>query len=117
MSRIKAFRFKWVDSWYNVDCGYDAILETSDKGDISILILINAKPYKIPLKEREDEFIEDMKFLKHWDSTFYFCNSLLADGTYWALQYAYDDVSICAQGHEGYPKKFLEFLNILHQKI
>ncbi len=120
MSRIKAFRFKWRDAWYTVNYGYDAILETSDNGDISIRISVNREPYKISLTGREDEFIEDMNFLKYWDKKYYHYkmspNTIMLDGTNWELLFEYDDVSIYTSGCEGYPLKFLQFLNIFHQK-
>ena len=120
MSRIKAFRFTWLDAWFTANSGYDAVLETSENGDVSILIRVNREPYKISLTGREDEFIEDMNFLKNWNKKAYHFksspNTILLDGTSWELLYEYDDVSIYTYGHEGYPLKFLKFLNIFHQK-
>lgn len=120
MSRIKAFRFTWLDAWFTANRGYDAVLERSENGDVSVLIRVNREPYKISLTGREDEFIEDMKFLKNWDKKFYHykysSNVLILDGTSWELLYEYDDVSIYTSGHNGFPLKFLKFLNIFHEK-
>ncbi len=115
MPRIREFRFTLSDAWNNIAEGYDSILETSDNGNVAILVLVNSKPYRIPLTSKEQEFICDMCFLENWNQKRY-VNDYVIDGYMWRLSYAYDDIHITASGINGYPPDFLEFLNLLHCK-
>lgn len=115
MARIKAFRFEWTDAWHMIDDGYDSILEVSDIGDISIQFLVNTKPFKLILSEKENEFIEDFKFLAKWNDNFYYQLDVF-DGTLWKFYFTYDDTSIVAKGMNGFPSDFIDFLSILHKK-
>ena len=115
MSRIKAFRFRWCDAWRRIDEGYDSILETSDKGDVVIRFLVNSKPYKIVLTEKESEFIDDLAFLKTWNQKEYI-NECYLDGTNWKLFFTYDDTAVCSRGSNGFPVTFTDFLDLLHEK-
>jgi hypothetical protein len=65
------------------------------------------------LTGREDEFICDMQLLNGWNKKCYENNYVL-DGTMWNLLFIYDDVKVFAQGSNGFPKEFLEFLHLLH---
>ena len=115
MSRIKAFRFRWCDAWRRIDEGYDSILETSEKGDVVIRFLVNSKPYKIVLTEKESEFIDDLAFLKTWNQKEYI-NECYLDGTNWKLFFTYDDTAVCSRGSNGFPVTFTDFLDLLHEK-
>ena len=115
MSRIKEFRFSWCDAWRRIDEGYDSILETSDKGDVVIRFLVNSKPYKIVLTEKESEFIDDLAFLKTWNQKEYI-NECYLDGTNWKLFFTYDDTAVCSRGSNGFPVTFTDFLDLLHEK-
>lgn len=115
MARIKAFRFKLTDAWFNIGEGFDSILETSDSGEVSIQFLVNGVPFQLNLTDKEDEFIEDMKILKKWNEREYI-NFNVLDGIEWSLYFTYDTTIIVARGMNGFPTNFLDFLNILHQK-
>ena len=115
MTRIKAFRFEWTDAWHMIDDGYDSILEISDNGKLRIQFLVNNKPFKLILSEKEDEFIEDFRFLFEWNKKHYERKDVF-DGTIWCVHFTYDDTSIVAKGMNGFPSDFLNFLNLLHQK-
>ena len=115
MARIKAFRFEWTDAWHMINDGYDSILEISDNGKIRIQFLVNKKPFKLVISEKEDEFIEDFKFLFKWNKKYYNQKDVF-DGTIWCLHFTYDDTSIVAKGMNGFPSDFINFLNLLHQK-
>ena len=115
MTRIKAFRFEWTDAWHMIDDGYDSILEISDNGILRIQFLVNNKPFKLILSEKEDEFIEDFRFLFEWNKKYYERKDVF-DGTIWCVHFTYDDTSIVAKGMNGFPSDFLNFLNLLHQK-
>lgn len=115
MPRIKEFRFKMSNAWGMIDGGYDSILEFSDKGDITILFLVNLKPYKIVLTNKENQFIKDMCFLEKWNNNSY-NNYWVLDGYMWSLSYVYDDIHVQANGINGFPADFLKFLNLIHNK-
>ncbi len=115
MTRIKAFRFEWTDAWHMIDDGYDSTLEISDNGKLRIQFLVNNKPFKLVLSEKEDEFIEDFRFLFEWNKKYYERKDVF-DGTIWCVHFTYDDTSIVAKGMNGFPSDFLNFLNLLHQK-
>lgn len=114
MGRIKAFRFRWTDAWHSTEEGYDTILETSDNGNIKILFLVNSKPYNIVLTDREDDFIQDMSFLKNWDKKEY--SRDVIDGTLWSLHFTYDDTIVVSKGSNGFPPDFPDLLDLLHRK-
>lgn len=115
MPRIKKFKFTISDAWGQIDGGYDSILEISDKGDVTILFLVNLKPCKIILTDIENQFINDMRFLSDWNNKSYNNNCVL-DGHRWSLSYAYDDVEVKANGYNGFPPNFLKFINLIHNK-
>lgn len=115
MPRIKDFRFKMSDAWGMIDGGYDSVLEFSDNGDITILFLVNLKPCKIVLTNKENQFIKDMCFLEKWNNKSY-DNYYVLDGYMWSLSYAYDDIYVKANGSNGFPADFLVFLNLIHNK-
>ncbi len=115
MARIKAFRFEWTDAWHHIGEGYDTILETSESGRVSILFLVNGRPFQLDLTDIEDSFIADMKLLKKWNKRYYDNDGVL-DGTMWRLYLTYDDTVIAATGMNGFPANFLAFLDILHQR-
>ena len=115
MPRIKDFKFILSNAWGMIDKGYNCVLELSDNGDVTILILVNAKPYKVVLTNKEEQFIKDMKFLEEWNDKSYY-NPYILDGYMWSLSYSYDDVYITANGRNGFPNNFLRFLNLFHSK-
>ena len=114
MARIKAFRFEWTDAWFQIDEGYDSIVEISDSGKVSIQFLVNKEPFQLDLTDKEDEFIEKMKILKKWNQREY-VNSGYFDGTMWRLFFTYDGTVIVSSGMNGFPSNFLDFLAILHR--
>lgn len=114
MSRIKAFRFEWTDAWHHIDDGYDCILETTDSGTVCIKFLINNKTFQLELTDRENEFIEDMAFLKGWNKNSY--DFWIEDASHWRLFFSYDDTVIVSKGNNGYPADFARFLSLLHKK-
>ncbi len=115
MSRIKEFRFTMSDAWGITDRGYESTLEISDSESVSILFLVNSRPYKIVLANVEEHFINDMCFLREWNNK-KFDNYSVLDGYMWSLLYAYDNIHIKANGSNGFPGDFLKFLNLIHNK-
>ena len=115
MARIKAFRFRWADAWSNTDKGCDTIIETSDSGKISIQFLVDQRPFTLDLTGREDEFINDIAFVKQWDKKVYQNNNIM-DGTKWSLHFTYDGTAVITKGSNAFPKDFQNFLDILHDK-
>lgn len=114
MSRIKEFRFIWSDAWHNIDDGYDSILETADDGRVALQCLANLKQQKIDLTDKEDLFIQSLEEcnVKSWNGKRY-DNYNYEDGSMWALDFVYDDVTIRARGMNGYPPEFVDFVETL----
>ena len=117
MGRIKEFRFTWTDAWHQIDDGYDSILQTSENGAVSITVLVNLKPFVIDITGREDEFIADIEDVgvAEWDSKAYI-DPWTLDGDAWLFSLTYDSCHIVAEGMNGYPSSFPQFLRMLHKK-
>lgn len=117
MSRIKEFHFIWCDAWHNIDDGFDTILETADNGNVALQCLVNLKPQKIDLTDKEDLFIRSIEEcnVKSWNGKRY-DNYNYEDGSMWVLDFAYDDVIIRARGMNGYPSEFVDFVETLCDK-
>lgn len=114
MSRLKQFHFVWCDAWHMIDSGYDIILETSDKGEVSLQCLVNLKPQKISLTDRENDFIDSLERcnIQTWNEKQY-GNYNFEDGSMWDLVVAYDNVTVRSKGMNGYPKEFVLFIDTL----
>lgn len=56
-----------------------------------------------------------MDFLNAWNNKIYHNNYVL-DGYMWSLSYAYDDININAEGINGFPTNFMNFINLLCTK-
>ena len=117
MGRIKEFRFTWTDAWHQIDDGYDSILQTSENGAVSITVLVNLKPFVIDITGREDEFIADIEDVgaAEWDRKEY-VDPWTFDGDIWLFSLTYDSCHIVAEGMNGYPSSFPQFLKLLHNK-
>lgn len=115
MSRIlKGFNFKVHTSFYHQDnLGYDAIL---DKGleSTKLNFLVDGKPCVIEINE--DEFINDLLGIKidEWDNKGY--EDIQEDAWMWQIEILYDDKKITSGGLGGFPKDFLNFMDLLHDK-
>ena len=117
MSRLKEFKFRWMDAWFRINRGYDSELECLENGEASIHVLVNMEPFEINLTGIEDTFIKDLEDIgiNEWDKKYYVLHDYF-DGYMWSLSIAYDFRKICAQGANGYPAPFPRFLELLHDK-
>lgn len=117
MARLKEFRFLRTDSWYQIDDGFDSILQTSEGGAVSIEVLVNLKPIAIDITDREDAFIADLEDVgvADWNQKEY-VDSWVFDGDMWMLSMTYDATHIIEKGMSGYPPSFPQFLGVLHNK-
>ena len=114
MGRLKEFHFMWADAWFMIDHGYDTILENAEDGSVRLQCLVNGKPQSIDLTDRENEFIESLEQcnIRSWDRKSYY-NEWIMDGFTWSFSVAYDNITIRADGTNGYPKEFERFLEVL----
>lgn len=117
MGRLKEFRFWWVDAWYDIEDGYDIILEVSESGSTMLQCLVNGKVQSIDITDCENGFIEALEQcnIKSWNKRCYI--KACEDGNQWDLLIVYDDVCVQTNGMNGYPKEFGEFLDVLVEKI
>ncbi|SHJ80660.1 hypothetical protein SAMN02745136_00931 [Anaerocolumna jejuensis DSM 15929] len=59
--KLMAFRYKWCDAWYTEGWGYDAMFTTGEKGTW-IDVLIDGNFERLNITDKEDEFIDDLRF-------------------------------------------------------
>jgi hypothetical protein len=78
--------------------------------------MVNSQPYEVDLTGKENEFISELDFLKNWNKKSYIDEWCL-DGYDWEIFFTYDNTVIYANGYNGYPPDFPDFLDILHNKL
>ena len=117
MGRLITFRFIWTDAWMRIDRGYYCKLHKFKNGNVSIRGLANEKYFEINLSGIENLFIKDLESIGigEWNQKFYH-NPYVLDGNMWRLNLAYDCTDIHAEGMNGYPKTFLQYLDLMHNK-
>lgn len=114
-NRLKGFKFKIQTAFSHVNnSGYEAIL-VNGLNAITINFLVDNTPCIINIDD-ENEFINDLLKIEvnDWNNKGYFC--LTEDAWTWNIELSYDDKSIVSGGLGGFPKNFLLFMDLLHDK-
>ena len=117
MGKIKKFKLHWADAWGIIGDGYDSTVEITEDGKTVLLFLVNMKPTRINLGDREDEFIIGIKEsgIQTIDGRNFDDKNML-DGDSWNIDIIADGLEVSAKGHGVFPKELERFLEYLHKE-
>lgn len=112
MRQLKEFRIFWCSAFPGDEKFLDTILESKPNNEYEIKVLLDNKPYSVPVVA--EDFIADLEkiHISKWHLNSYDHPDIL-DGFWWGLSIKYDDSEIITMGYNGFPQRFDEFLEIL----